>query len=349
MSVAPPMRRRIQRADIACGVGCLLVAGLSCFPIVLGNRSAVFEFVAWVVCGLQVLRVPVGFALLVAAAVVAIARRRWRRPAVWLAAFGFVAALPEARGHFGTASTAMPSTDPTAPTIRILTQNIRRGCSDPATLVAEIDRLSADVVCLQEYPADGHARLAPLLAARYPHSLVATTTFVRGTAIYSRFPIDREQSQSFEASDRSGPWISARLLVGDRAVRLYCLHLSQPKRLGSFRRQRAELRVLLDELELQRAANEPTIVAGDFNAPPETYVDELLRDAGLSNAAHAVGAGTLRTWPTCTEVPWFRLFALDHVYLGSGLSAAHVEVARYGASDHRGLVADLTLSAQSKP
>jgi endonuclease/exonuclease/phosphatase (EEP) superfamily protein YafD len=79
----------------------------------------------------------------------------------------------------------------------------------------------------------------------------------------------------------------------------------------------------------------PTVVAGDFNATPDSPWLRAALGAELTNASDGAGAGLVRTYPS--DLP---LLAIDHV-LTRGLVAQSVERVRVAGTDHRGIVASL--------
>jgi endonuclease/exonuclease/phosphatase (EEP) superfamily protein YafD len=99
----------------------------------------------------------------------------------------------------------------------------------------------------------------------------------------------------------------------------------------------------LREIESRRArawadgAMTPTIVAGDFNTPPES---SNFREhwAGFDNAFSVAGFGFGAT----KFNGWIRL-RIDHVLLGDGLHAVRAFVGDDVWSDHRPVIVDVVV------
>jgi endonuclease/exonuclease/phosphatase (EEP) superfamily protein YafD len=330
--VAERRRRLIQTLVAASAFALILFANL--FPEALSVINPVFVFFAWIAFALQTVQVHLGI-LFAPVALIAFVRRQ-RRAAIL---FGAVFVLSVAPVVFEfVPRRALPA----GPTLRIMSLNLREGGYDPALVLAQVRAADGDVVCFQEYNADGHRRLFPLLTPLYEYHIVAPTPEVRGTAIFSRLPLSNAEDAVFDLGQGGGPQIVTRVEIGGRPVRLYCVHLAQPKRFSRFAHQRLEVGRLLAMLD---TGSGPALVIGDMNATNRSYSAALLSNRGFVDASGCAGGGLQWTWPTYRRVPWLRLLRLDHMFLSSELSARRAEVLSYAGSDHRPIVAEIGFPA----
>lgn len=240
-------------------------------------------------------------------------------------------------------------------------------------IVAWIDRLDADVVCLQEVMGDGDRTTAGWIAdhaaddwhvafAGSPVRWAPNHRF--GNAILSRRPIDLETATDLPYEE--DPSDTTRILLHARTggVDVFCTHLAWRYEVGALRERQA---VAIDELitaQADPASPLPPILAGDFNAEPDStevrFLSGLTSIAGRSTYFQdawrvAGGRGPGFTWDNCDPFaaaehePDRRI---DYVFVGwrRGDGAGRVESARVVgdraltgtfASDHFGVVADL--------
>jgi endonuclease/exonuclease/phosphatase (EEP) superfamily protein YafD len=85
-------------------------------------------------------------------------------------------------------------------------------------------------------------------------------------------------------------------------------------------------------------------VAGDFNATLDNRELRRLLDRGCADAAERAGAG-LRA--TCSPRPRRALpIVIDHVLVDRRVRVRHVTVEDIPGSDHRAVIAELTLPAR---
>jgi endonuclease/exonuclease/phosphatase family metal-dependent hydrolase len=144
-------------------------------------------------------------------------------------------------------------------------------------IVLWLRRLDADVVCLQEVVDDGERNTARWIAERTGYGgctfagVEAVPGLLFGPAILSRRPFGHEAS--FALPNEPGPTDLPRLLVHgrtDEGVDVFSTHLTSLYPSGRLR-ERQVLRI--DELVAEHASPTsplPPILAGDFNAEPDS-------------------------------------------------------------------------------
>ena len=236
---------------------------------------------------------------------------------------------------------------------KILTLNIHKGFSifnrrhTLDGLKSAIQGIGADVVCLQEV-LGGHQvhaqrpqfeHLADSIWSHFAYGKNAVySKGHHGNAILSHFPIE-----GFENFDISNHRLERRGILHaiitrpdeiDKRLHVMTLHLD----LLSMGRRR-QLDKLVDLIKRRVKAEEPLVVAGDFNDWAEDATDSLLERAGLSEVFLETHGDHARTYPAP-----YPLLKLDRIYVRGVRvhSVSRVEGEPWSAlSDHLGLLASL--------
>ncbi|MFI7857750.1 endonuclease/exonuclease/phosphatase family protein [Pseudomonas promysalinigenes] len=158
-----------------------------------------------------------------------------------------------------------------------------------------------------------------------------------GNALLSKYPIieHRNLDVSITGPERRGLLHCVLDVPGDQAVHAICVHLSL---LESHRQQQLRLlRQLLDELH----ADEPVIIAGDFNDWQQRGNRVLCQHPGLHEAFERHHGLLARTYPA--RLPLLRL---DRIYLRNADSHAPQILSHRPwthLSDHLPLVVEVRL------
>lgn len=239
-------------------------------------------------------------------------------------------------------------------------------------IAAEFDRVDADVALFQEvWAIDGQDQAAQL-AERSGYHIARTTTEDGepqkfGNAILSRWPIRsskmvRLPNEQGEPSHRSALSAIIETPAGPQVFTV--THLAWQYNAGPLRLQQLQKVVdLVDEMRTEGIEDPPPILAGDFNAVPDS--DEIRRLTGLSASFSpdliftdcwaAVGDGPGYTWtrenPHAADALWPRR-RLDYVFvawprqkpLGNPLKAELAGTGNPGEivpSDHYAVVVEL--------
>lgn len=279
----------------------------------------------------------------------------------------------------------MVPTAPTATTLRVLTLNVWNSRGDAAARQAVINaglrRLAPDLVAFQEVLPDQLPTLIEGTGLHGTHQAQTTATeppYVDrygGTAIATRWPhrvVEVLDQRGADAPDV--PWLTPASLVplpglGDV---LFIATTSSFRLEAEAQRERQVL--ALSDLDARHRTPLPTVVAGDFNADPDSagirYLTGRQSLAGRGTHYHdaweVAGSGPGHTWsadnPNAAEdiellvrQPGHRR-RLDYVFVGSphahpkafarvrsaGLAFAE-PVDGVWASDHYGVVVDLEM------
>jgi vancomycin resistance protein VanJ len=212
-------------------------------------------------------------------------------------------------------------------------------------VVDVVEEARADLVCLQEANSFQQWRdPVPQLRRLLPGWYIAR----RGElATLSRYPILAQRTHH-------APWTERVILetqvdVKGQQVTVLNVHISTAAAPYSMRRRPMELpeylrhvaRVRADQvstlLRVARAAPRPVIIVGDFNTPPRGLLYRQITRR-FQDAFETTGWGLGHTYPA--HLPLMRI---DYIFAGEGLIQSHSSVPKVGASDHRPVVAEITI------
>ena len=157
-------------------------------------------------------------------------------------------------------------------------------------IVAWLDRVEPDVVCLQEviHSSDENqaADLAEAAAATYHVAYGASFAFgegMFGNAVLSRWPIEDHHRSLLPFDPDRGDMQRILLHARTRGLDVFSTHLTHFHTAGSLREaEAAEVGRLVDE-RADPNATLPPILAGDFNAEPDST--EIRHLCGLASLA----------------------------------------------------------------
>ncbi len=268
-------------------------------------------------------------------ALIALVTRRWLGAAVAVVAAALltVAVLPRAlEGDRGPSAGVE---------LHVLTSNVLAGSADPETLVRLVRDNDVAVLAMQEFTPAIQTRLtAAGLDTLLPYTSLAAEHGTTGSAVYSRFPITEGGSRR-----NGGGFLQAYGTIqppGAGPLLVESAHPAAPYSVQVLGDWRADLRS-----QPRPDANGPArILLGDFNA---TLDHKLLRDLiarGYRNAADADGAGLVGTWGAYTNRgPSLPPVTIDHVLVDRRIGVRDVEVNGVPGSDHRSVLASLTVPA----
>lgn len=242
----------------------------------------------------------------------ALAARKWLVAAVAVVAAAVLAV--------GVVPRALPDAErgpATGTPLTVMTLNLFRGAADPAAVVRLVGEHGVAVLAVQELtPAARDALAGAGLDALLPHRTLAVAAGRAGSGLYSRFPVtatgtERGHGGNLEAYATIQP-------PGAGPVEVESAHWGG----------RAE--------PADEPGSPPTILLGDFNA---TLDHPPLRDLvarGYRDAADTVGDGL---------EPTLGLVTVDHVLVDLRIGVTGVDVRAVPRSDHRSIIASLTLPA----
>lgn len=245
---------------------------------------------------------------------------------------------------------------------RVLTWNIWGDEEDPvgrrAAIVSAIAACRPDVVALQEVPSSGLADMASELSMRAAMSTVAPTAAAADdqcrVAILSRWPIGEARTIHLpnEPTDIVRSAIVARTGPAE-AITIASLHLSWgPHHMELRRRQTDAIADAIISID-----DRPCVLAGDFNAPPDSPDLGALANSGFTDAWPAAQPddpgytwrldnphAARETWPwrridlIWTRSPTHRLLVEKAELIGTG------SIGAVWPSDHAGVLVGLSVT-----
>ncbi len=226
--------------------------------------------------------------------------------------------------------------------VRVMTYNLNYGNPDPAGTIDAIAAEDADIVLLQEVTAEWRRHLEARLKTQYPHhSYRVHARAAGGLAVLSKHPIT---SEDVWAPPRGGWFPASRIIVDGPfgALQLLNVHLRPNLDGGSWVRgwhttppvRRREIMTYWQKVQYDM----PTIVAGDFNEPPDGKAIAYLAKHGMTRVATSGPS----SWHYAQTVDGKRKTMLsldiDHVMIDGNLTASDARVLDAGGSDHRPVV-----------
>lgn len=233
--------------------------------------------------------------------------------------------------------------------LRVMTYNIHHGAMGVDRIAADIRQQRPDLVLLQEANAfRSWPDPVPPLAKLLPDYRVYT---IRDeVALLSRLPVSQAQSWRLRRNGARRKGLDATIKVGKKRLRILNVHLMTSATGSSLARSKGQTPAHLEHTagvrseqfeEIRRwveRQRDPFIVAGDFNTPPRGVLYRRLREWGLTDSFSAAGFGFGATYRS--DLPVLRI---DHIFTGPGVRALRTWVPPSRSSDHRPVVADLSL------
>ncbi|XVV11629.1 endonuclease/exonuclease/phosphatase family protein [Actinoplanes sp. CA-131856] len=267
--------------------------------------------------------------------IAALIARKWLIAAVAAVTVIMMTAAVLPRALKGTTETAgVPLT--------VMTINMFIGQADPASVVRLVREHDVAVLAVQEFTpraADGLA--AAGLGDLLPYKALADEVGTTGSGLYSRYPMTGPGSQRFHGDNLQPGNMQAYATIqppGAGAVTIESAHPLAPYSIEALPSWKADL-----EEEPRPSGNgTPRILLGDFNSTLDhAPLRELIAD-GYRDAADTVGKGLIATWGHGKPIP---PVTLDHVLVDRRIGVRDVEVHKVIDSDHRSVIASVTLPA----
>lgn len=324
----PPAARPARRRRIVLTV--LLWLSLIPAAVWLLGRTFGWEAGHWVMFLAFTPYVAVWTLVPLAASLIA---RRWAAAAVAaLIAFGFaVAVVPR----------ALPDSDkgPAGGVeLRVMTANLLFSGADPEVIVKLVREQRVDVLAVQEFTERGQNALQVAgLEEILPNRQFAPEWGASGSGLYSRYPF-AEQA----AKRNTGGFQQAHAAVqvpGAGTIYVESVHPLAPSERDRVPGWSTDLRE-----QVPAEGGLPKILMGDFNA---TLDHRQLRDligTGYRDAADTVGEGLVGSWGPYDGDP-IPPVTIDHVLVDERIGVRDVKVYPVAESDHRAVIAWVTVPA----
>lgn len=240
----------------------------------------------------------------------------------------------------------VPAARPGGPTLRVLTANLSLGEAEASAVVALVRAHHADVLLVQEFtPATEAAFDRAGIADLLPYRVNQPSELAAGSALFSRLPL---QDSGYRKNWGGFYQVHATVTPpGGPPVLLESVHTCSPFSLGQLHCWRT------DVAREPHADDAPPgtlrVLAGDFNATLDHSPLRTLIAHGYRDAAEAVGAGLTGTWGPYGRHPFIPPVALDHVLAATPIGVESVSVYGVPHTDHRAVLAALTLPPGTGP
>ena len=216
---------------------------------------------------------------------------------------------------------------PELPSLKVVSWNIKGGWPFRAN-IPYLRSLDADIILFQE--CRNRRAIWTTEALQDYHTVFGVDKHV---AILSRLPI--LESRAVEGLDRA---IEAHISTELGVLRVFSVHVRKGQRtqgtpppLRETYQNHRRVRKLLNE----SIRGSGVIIAGDFNAPPQS---PLVKGLPLRDAFSEAGLGVGLTYPAR-----YPLWRLDHILLSEDLVCRQISVLNSDLSDHRPVLARLAL------
>lgn len=219
-----------------------------------------------------------------------------------------------------------------ARTLTVMTANLYANKGDPTQLVEEAARAQVDVLVVSEITEWALSRMDDAgLAELLPNRIGTPEGGVAGTMVFAneRLGTPERLPTAFQG------W---RVEVG--SLTMLAVHPVAPVDPTGPDQWREEHDAILTEA-VESGAD---IVAGDLNAAPDHAVLRALEEAGFRDSAELVNEGWQPTWPANNAgvISWLPpVVRIDHVLVGSELTATASRTMEIDGTDHLAVVAEL--------
>lgn len=231
--------------------------------------------------------------------------------------------------------------------LRVLMANLNAQNHQYEQVLAFLRQQQPDIAAFAEVDAAWAAQLDTIKDI-LPFSYGLPNPYNLGLLVYSREPLQNAQIEYFGVDKNVS--VVAQFGVAQRPLTLIATHPLAPIGSTYFHRRNRQL----DQIgQYIRTLSTPVVLVGDLNLSMwSPYYRRLINQTGLKNARK--GFGILPTWPykrTFNRLPPVPLpllsIPLDHCLISSPLKATHIDTGVDTGSDHRPLVVDIYVPAQS--
>lgn len=199
-----------------------------------------------------------------------------------------------------------------------------------------IKNSNADIVCLQEIKDDDHERdvISYLESLGYSYAFASTLQtwkdgkkYKHGLAVFSKYAI--KNSRTFILSEEK-PRVAVRadIKIGTQTLHVLSTHLIHTHQKQS-EIQEKQVRNLIESIPSKK-----TILAGDFNATPESETIKLLK--GILVDTDKTSSPTWSVYKTSCELCNLDEITnrLDYIFTTKDIKSSSFEVGQSRGSDH---------------
>jgi endonuclease/exonuclease/phosphatase (EEP) superfamily protein YafD len=223
-----------------------------------------------------------------------------------------------------------------------MSANVLAGHADASQLVGLAQDHQVQVLCVEELTPEFAGRLdAAGIARLLPHRVLSVQDGVRGSGIYSRFPLtELPAPPSADTNPVTNTRASVRVARA-ASIDLAAIHnLPVPTSPDGVDGWADSLR----QLPSASDAGPPRVLAGDFNATLDQSEFHDLLDRGYYDAGERMGDGLIPTWPEIRGSDRYLPVTIDHVlYDRDRIGVTDYDVLDLDGSDHRTIYTELVI------
>ncbi len=228
--------------------------------------------------------------------------------------------------------------------LRVMVYNVAYHSTDPDLLIETVLNQHADIVGFNELGAGQADFLDAALADTYPYRIFYPGG-VRGKGLVSQYPI--VEDSGLLSFNTVMTHLFTTIDVNGQPVRLLIAHPPRPVLRGGFYHYPAGVMADFERLIAEATTGGPAILMGDFNSTDQTTQYNMVVDAGLSDSFREAGWGLGLTYPQrrlqAGSINLPRAVRIDYIFHTDDFTAIHAWVGPDGGSDHRPILAELTL------
>lgn len=233
------------------------------------------------------------------------------------------------------------SRDAAGERIRVLACNVYQHNERHELIMEQIRKEEPDLVLLMEVN-EAWQRTLTALHERYPHRIVFPLENTWGIALYSVWPLEREDVHYYASEER--PAIRTLVtLPSEKTLYFLGLHPAPPgykppdgERVSSAPRDHT---LMMAAREAGGWTDTPVIVAGDFNDAAWSRMTRKFQEvSGLLDPR--VGRGLFNTYNANSA---FLRYPIDHVFLSSHFDLVEMRCLPHVGSDHFPMFVDVLL------
>ncbi|MEQ1902591.1 MAG: endonuclease/exonuclease/phosphatase family protein [Pirellulaceae bacterium] len=231
--------------------------------------------------------------------------------------------------------------------VRLMSFNLLAANRDEQAIRAAIERDDLDVLLFVEYtPFMENIRRD--LMERFPHQIIESRYHGFGIALFSKFPILKQNVQYLTVGPlekpseppyfvKDDPYIDTTLDVYGQTLRIVGVHFFNPTEYSRFAERTRQFQKLIDVANQQRGS--PLVVMGDFNCTPwSPFFMELQKKTSLRDSRQ--GFGYLGTWPASGD---FLSIPIDHILISDDIQVAQRTVLPAAGSDHYPIYSEIVI------
>jgi endonuclease/exonuclease/phosphatase (EEP) superfamily protein YafD len=231
------------------------------------------------------------------------------------------------------ASSAVPASVRSEPTIRLFNANVAQFNSSMSGYISQLKSYRPEVLTMEETVPDDYTQLkAAGVLATLPYQYQIPCCGSRGFIVASHYPLRHIEVSSYEGL---AYLIRTSLVLPNRTINFWVVHTTAPTNpsVGDWNQE-------LDGInrELVKVHPRPLLMVGDFNATWGNRGFRAILSTGLTDAAAARGDPFAFTWSQ--DLPILPpIIRIDHVLTAGPVTVTEIQTHFGPGSDHRDITA----------